>query len=392
MYLKFPSDFIWGTSTAAAQIETASAHNWRGVKARDGYVFEETIGHEKRRAEDVEYIRQLGDTYRCGVDWARLQSAPFAPFDLLVVQEYVEFFEQLRRSGVRILFVIHHFTNPLWFEASGGWENRKNIAVFMDYARQCVLHFGAYVFLWNTFNEPGVYALNGYLMGNFPPFKRSLLRARRVIKNMSAAHDVLYGLLKEQCAEKLVGISHNTVHFWGYNMVGRVPARVADYLFNEYVAKHFALNDYWGMSYYAYVPFTPMPITEIDKPGLLAKMGIPHDDMWGYYPDGMRQMMHRLYKRYGKPILITESGICTADADKRIQSIKDYLRVIRQAMDEGVPVLGYIHWSTFDNFEWNLGPTYRFGLVQVDMQTKERQMTAAGTFYGEVCRQGGVEV
>ena len=176
MQYKFPRGFLWGTSTAAAQVETASNHNWRGQVAKDGYILERTTDHEKRRTEDASYIKQLGSVYRCGVDWARLQSEAFDPFDPEVVNEYQRFFEDLRQDSVRIMFVIHHFTNPMWFEENGGWTNEYNIPAFVNYARQCIEHFGDQVFIWNTFNEPNVYVLNAYILGNFPPRQKNYFR------------------------------------------------------------------------------------------------------------------------------------------------------------------------------------------------------------------------
>ena len=120
MLLKFPDDFFWGTSTAAAQIETASDHNWKGIKSRDGYVFGQTSDHEIRRAEDVEHISRFGSYYRCGVDWARLQTEPFGEFHEDVVKEYQVFFKNLNQKSMKIMFVLHHFTNPIWFEKKVG--------------------------------------------------------------------------------------------------------------------------------------------------------------------------------------------------------------------------------------------------------------------------------
>jgi beta-glucosidase len=97
MNYKFPTDFFFGTSTAAAQIETASDHSWRGERSKDGYIFLETAEHEKRRDEDAEYIQKFGTVYRCGVDWARLQTEPFGAFHPEVVNEYRVFFQKLNR-------------------------------------------------------------------------------------------------------------------------------------------------------------------------------------------------------------------------------------------------------------------------------------------------------
>ena len=81
MILTFPEDFIFGTSTAAAQIETAFDHDWKGVKARDGFVFNRTTDHELRFKEDAQLIASLSPGYRMGLQWSKLQRAPFSAFD-----------------------------------------------------------------------------------------------------------------------------------------------------------------------------------------------------------------------------------------------------------------------------------------------------------------------
>lgn len=392
MKLQFPDHFFWGTSTAAAQIETAFDHQWKGLIAMDDFILDRTADHEKHRTEDIEYIKRLGSVYRCSIDWSKIQRAPFAPFETEIIEEYQAFFAQLLDEGMEIMFVLHHFLNPNWFEEAGGWLKEDNIGAFVDYCNQCITHFGSYVANWNTFNEPNVYAMNGYFLGSFPPHKKSYFKANRVLKHMGLAHEVVYTLLKERCPDKPVGISQNTAWFHARHPLGWLPARFMDWWFNRRPANRFELVDYMGLSYYAYVPFTPFAVTEKDQPGKLAKKGIPHDKLWGYRPEGFGKILRRLWKKYKLPIVITENGICTDDPQERIQSIKDYLKVIHQAMEDGVNVLGYIHWSTIDNFEWDLGPTYRFGLVHVNLFTKDRTMTEAGLFYEKVTQDNAVEI
>ena len=98
------------------------------------------------------------------------------------------------------------------------------------------------------------------------------------------------------------------------------------------------------------------------------------------------------HKKYKKPILITENGICSDDPLARIESMKDYLKECHTVISKGVNLLGYIHWSTFDNFEWHLGNTYQFGLISVDMDSKKRTVTPAAEFYKEVCKNNSVEI
>ena len=214
MKLQFPDGFLWGTSTAAAQVETAFDHQWKGVTSKDGFTFNRTTDHEKRRDEDINYIRHFGTIYRCGVDWSRLQRGAFEPFDMEVVKEYQDFFQKLRDGGTEIMFVFHHFTNPNWFEKNGTWLNAKNIPAFIDYAKQCIKHFGSYASIFNTFNEPGVYAMNSFVVGHFPPFSKNYFKGNKAISVMGQAHDILYDLLKEAFPKIQVGISKYGFLLW----------------------------------------------------------------------------------------------------------------------------------------------------------------------------------
>lgn len=392
MKLTFPEGFIWGTSTAAAQIETAVNHNWVGLQSKDGYTFKRTADHELRRDEDVEYIAQLGQAYRMSAAWWRLQEAPFAPFNIEVVNEYRSFMGKLKARNMYIMFVLHHFTNPIWFENEGSWENPMVVPMFIDYVKKVVKHFGDLIDNWNTFNEPAVYLVNSRLMGSFPPKKKNIFHLWKALKNMSNAHKKSVKVLKNHNTNIPIGISKNTVIYKAQNVLGVIPAYLIDKLFMEIIADHFVEGcDYWGMSYYAKIRLGPNPISEVHSPGKLDKMGIKHDKMWEYYPKGMQESMERYHKRYGLPFIITENGICTDDCQERISSINDYLGLLHQSIQNGIEVLGYFHWTTMDNFEWDLGPTYRFGLVHVNFETGDRQMKESGKYYQQVVTQNGIE-
>jgi beta-glucosidase len=392
MRLDFPKGFWWGTSTAAAQVETAGEHPWRGLRALDGYVFERTTDHELRREEDAGYIAQFGSIYRCGVDWSRLQRAPYAKFDPRVVTEYRRFFEDLRGRGVGLMFVLHHFAHPNWFEQRGGWTTEDNIPIFLDYARQCIKHFGEFALAWNTFNEPNVYAMNAFMLGNFPPRKRGrYLAANRVLDHMGRAHDLALDMIREK-TDAPVGISLNTACFVGEGFLGKIVAGFVRWWFMERAARPFRRCDFWGLSYYAYMVFDPFPIDAITRQKDLERRGIPHDRMWGFRPEGLGEVLRKFHLKYSKPIIITENGLCTDDSQQRIQALQDYLAECHRAIGDGVDLRGYTHWSTWDNFEWHLGPTYRFGLVRVNFDTMQRTMTPAGEWYARVARENGFEI
>lgn len=393
MFLPFPDQFLWGTSTAAAQVETAGDHPWRGLSAKDGYRFERTTDHELRRQEDAGYIARFGSIYRCSVDWSRLQREPMAKFDPDVVEEYCTFFNELKKKGVKLMFVLHHFCHPNWFEQKGGWMQEDNIPFFINYTQQCIKHFGQYTSCWNTFNEPNVYAYNGFFSGDFPPHrKRRYLAANRVLDNMGKAHLIAMTLIREKSKDTPVGISLNTAYFEAANWLGVLPAAFARWWFLDRAAKPFRKCDFWGLSYYASLLFDPFPIDYINRPDAVNQRGLPHDKMWIYRPEGLEWVLRRFWKKYRKPIFITENGICAEHSQQRIDALKDYLKVCHAAIRDGVDLRGYIHWSTWDNFEWHLGPTYRFGLVHVDLETMDRSMTDAGLFYEKIVQQNGVAI
>ncbi|MCC6459028.1 MAG: family 1 glycosylhydrolase [Saprospiraceae bacterium] len=392
MFLSFPKHFFWGTSTAAAQVETAGDHPWRGRVAKDGFRFERTTDHELRRAEDAGYIARLGSVYRCSVDWSRLQSGPMEKFDAAVVEEYCTFFDRLKNEKVQLMLVLHHFCHPNWFEHNGGWTNEDNIASYVHYVQQCLKHFGKYVAYWNTFNEPNVYAYNAFFSGDFPPGRKGrYFLANRVLGNMGRAHDIARMLIREKDKGAPVGISLNTAYFEATNWLAYPVVAFARWWFLTRAARPFRRCDFWGLSYYAQLLFDPRLLDVVHRPRAIQQRGLPHDKMWLYKPEGLGWVLRRFWKKYQKPIIITENGICTDDDQQRIGALRDYLRVCHQALAAGIEVQGYIHWSTWDNFEWHLGPTYRFGLVRVDFDTMDRTMTRAGLFYEQIVQQNGLD-
>lgn len=384
MTLSFPDDFIFGTSTAAAQIETAFEHDWQGVKSRDGFVFDRTTDHELRFKEDAAIIASLAPGYRMGLMWSRLQREPFGDFDADTVNAYHHFLTDLKARGVSIMMVLHHFTNPLWFAKTGGWEKEENILQWVDFCKKVVDEFGHYVSSWNTFNEPNVYASYGWITGFFPPFKINPYLAGKVVKNMGKAHNLVYDYIKSSFPQQPVGISHNAVVFSSENVLGWFPARLSDWWFMDYVPDHFTKVDFFGMSYYARLSHDPLPITYLDTPHKIKALGKPHDDMWEYHPEGLRTCLDRYWKKYRKPIIITENGVCDSSDELRQRAIGDYANLIHQAIADGIAIRGYYWWSTWDNFEWHLGPTYRFGLYECDLETKERRKRKSAEVFAKL--------
>jgi beta-glucosidase/6-phospho-beta-glucosidase/beta-galactosidase len=201
---------------------------------------------------------------------------------------------------------------------------------------------------------------------------------------MAKAHEIVYHYIKAKHPDAPVGISHNAVVFASENWMGHLPAAISDWWFMQYVPSHFEMVDFFGMSYYCRVSHDPLPITYLDTPHKIKRLGKRHDDIWEYYPQGLRECIDRYWKKYRKPIIITESGVCDESDKLRQQAIHDYAVILHQALEDGIDVKGYFWWSTWDNFEWHLGPSRKFGLYACDTETKVRRPKASAGIYSKL--------
>jgi beta-glucosidase len=109
-----------------------------------------------------------------------------------------------------------------------------------------------------------------------------------------------------------------------------------------------------------------------------------------YWPTAAAAAVRHAHDVTGLPIYVTENGIGTDDDGQRIRYLRDSLLALAQAMDEGVDVRGFFHWSLLDNFEWAFGYRMRFGVVGVDRSTQARTVKASGRWLAEVIRANEV--
>ena len=94
----------------------------------------------------------------------------------------------------------------------------------------------------------------------------------------------------------------------------------------------------------------------------------------------------------GKDLVVTENGVATLDDAERVEFIRRALIALHEAMADGAPVRGYVHWSLMDNFEWAHGYGPKFGLIGVDFETQERTVRPSGRYLGEIAKSGRLEV
>jgi len=396
--IAFPKGFILGTATSAFQIEGQGNTEWQDFIGKDGTPLGDAIHHYERYKQDMEYILYLGNAYRFSMDWSKLQKEPFSLLEKDALLHYEFILKTLKENNKKVCLVLNHFSNPKWLFNIGGWTNSKSIDMFLDYVKKILDKFHEYIDIINTFNEPNGYALLTYLMKEFPPKKFSLIGWNNTLNNMAKAHEKIYDFIKDKYPEILVGISHAYMYLQPISkksLYQKAIIKFSDIFQNENVHKRFTKKnkvDYIGFSYYGRLLIGKTAIVAYNKDGrkFLDDNGLTHDDLWEIYPEGIYRNIKFFYEKYKKPILITENGVCTNDDNLRIKSIHDHLKFVLKAVDENIPVLGYFHWSTFDNFELAYGPSRRFGLVAIDFKDTllERKIKDSGKYYHEIAQSG----
>jgi beta-glucosidase len=407
--MKFPAAFLWGTATTSTQIEGHINNEWTDFVARDGTTCAIACNSYHQYAEDIQWMRQLGvNAYRMGIEWSRLQPEAQGPLNQSELARYVDQLDRLEAAGIVPMVVLHHFSNPSWINALGGWTNARTIPAFVDYATRLAAALRGRVRLWNTFNEPDTYASCGYLIGQFPPLKKGRLDCfRAVIRHMAEAHERVCRVLRQAgspLGKVEVGFSKNWTYFQPYRKASPWDALIAAFIhaqLNSLVMKRFlggarkTASTFLGVNYYGRIRFNhlrPLVPTCGFSRAELARMGIECDDMVERYPAGLESALRELYQQCGLPIYITEHGSSSDDEPFRERDLMDNLGALHRAMEQGVDVRGFYYWSLLDNFEWQFGHSKKFGLLSVDFhdQRRARRLKPLGQIYRKVCLENAV--
>jgi beta-glucosidase len=405
----FPAGFLWGAATSSHQVEGDNRWNdwWQYEAAgrlphRSGAACE----HFRRYEADFDLARSWGhNAHRLSIEWSRIEPAP-GRWDAAALEHYARVIRALRERGLEPVVTLHHFTNPAWFTATGGWLQRDAARLFARYVEQVALRLGGEVRYWLTINEPTVYVLQGYMNGEWPPFQKGAWRAAiRALRNLARTHVAAWRTLRDRRPDCLVGFAHNAPAVEPCDPASlrdRLAARLRDAILNR---AFFALIGAWparrggalpldfiGINYYFRVCVRS---TGWGPRGLLGRVcHEPHHRHqgalstigWEVYPRGLEVVAERFAARYRLPLLITENGIATTDEDLRTRFLLDHLARLAAAIRGGAPVIGYLYWSLIDNYEWTEGYDARFGLAAVDFATQERTPRPCAAVLEPVCR------
>lgn len=415
----FPPGFLWGTATAAHQVEGSNTNNnwyaWENIPGRilqDGKSGLACDWWGGRWKQDLDRAAESGqNAHRMSVEWSRIQPAPDR-WD----EEALDFYRRIVRGmlerGLTPMVTLHHFTDPLWLAESGGWENEETPAKFAAFVRKVVEALKEYVSLWVTINEPNVYTFSGYAFTDFPPGRTDLSAAFRVMCNLLRGHAAAYRAVHEVQNAAQVGFAHHHRPFHpalGWSPLDRTAAGLVNRVFNfsfpnalqtgtlSFVYKRARLpevlhtQDFLGINYYSdeTLGFTLSPSSYFIRRRLPKGAEGSESGMIANVPQEFFATM-RWANRMGLPMIVTENGIDDASDTIRPRYLIEHVHQVWRAINFNWPVKGYFHWTLVDNFEWERGWTQRFGLWGLNPQSQVRTRRTSAEIYSEICRTNSI--
>lgn len=410
----FPKEFLWGSATAAQQVEGGNTNNdwyeWEQLgKTRDkaGLADDEY----NRYDEDFEIAKNLNqNAFRLSVEWSRIEPSE-GVFSQQEILHYRDVLIAAHNRGLKTFVTLHHFSNPLWAYHQGSWLNPKMPQWFGGFAAYAVANLGDLVDYWITLNEPTVHILTGYVAGVTPPGRKDLKTAMNALANLLKGHAAAYHVIHALYPKAPVGIAHHMRVFhparW-WNIGDQLVASFIDDFWNTHILRSiqtgyikfnipFVLNyqedwpelegtlDFIGVNYYTR-ELVKLDLSKPEKFEFVPNEKAPggHTDLnWEIYPEGFYTSIRRAAS-FGWPVYITENGIADAQDKKRTKFICDHLREMSFAMEDGADVRGYLHWSLIDNWEWVDGYMPKFGLVEVDFATQKRTVRPSAKVLAQI--------
>ncbi len=408
--LHFPKKFLWGASVSAHQVEGKTNNQWTAwelenaksraaqasyhladlaswplieKEAKDpaSYVSGDATRHYALYEQDFDLLDQLHmNAFRFSIEWSRVEPTEGA-WNVEAIEHYKKYVAALKKRGIEPMITLFHFTLPQWFAAKGGFEKHGNIKYFVRFAERVLHELGPHVRYVITINEPEIYAYESYMAGNWPPNVTSKKRGWRVLRHLASAHNQVAKLLHSANRRYKVSVAKNSNYFYAGDdaWLSRKSAEIMQYYQDDYflrkVVKHcdfIGVNFYFSNRVYGYRVHNP------DEK--VSDMG------WDLSPADIQHALERLSEKYHLPLIVTENGLADKEDTYRKWWLTQTLIGMQKAMDNGVKLQGYLHWSLIDNFEWDKGIWPRFGLAGVDYATGKRTLRPSAIWFGKIIK------
>ena len=431
-YMPFPKDFLWGAASAAAQVEGAWNEDGKAPSIWDaadpkhlknGETCHEACDHYHHWKEDVALMKEMGlKSYRFSISWPRVMPQK-GKVNEKGLAFYRNLIKELRDNDIEPLVTLYHWDLPVWADKEGGWKSPKIIDLYLEYVKVVLDAFSEDVQYWMTFNEPQVFIMMSYVVGSFAPFRHDVLSYKNHLRHMLLAHGKAVKLIRSIAkTTPKIGIAMAATTYIPDDDTPQALKDAQEKSFesrvgegsNSLYADPICLGKASRMLKRKLSAEDPKIISEpmdfigvnVYQPSnaMFRKKGDPEPDLpknsLGWVIDGrcLYWTIRPYWERYRLPVMVTENGMAANDFvsedakvhdRERIDFLHQFLPGVKQAIEEGIPVLGYQHWSVMDNFEWCEGYAPRFGLIHVDYRTQKRTIKDSGYEYAKIIQENG---
>jgi len=428
---RFPAGFLFGTATAAYQIEGGHDADRKGPSIWDtfcrrpgaistGETGDVACDHYHRWRDDVALMKELGLTaYRMSISWPRVipqgtgrsNEAGLAFYDRLV--------DALLENEIRPFVTLYHWDLPQTLQDRGGWSAPETVAAFGRYADVVARRLGDRVRDWMTLNEPEVSAFAGHYVGVHAPGTKDFPTAVLASHHLLLAHRAGAAAVRSASPGARVGIALNLspcdpasespadaeaatrmdgfLNRWFLDpLFGRGYPKDMVELYGTHFRRAAELEgydgklDFLGVNHYTR-HIVRASATDPRRAESLTPDGLERTAIgWEVRPASFRELLARLHRDYApEHIFVTENGAAyddvlvddRVDDPARVSYLERYFDAAAWALADGVPLRGYFIWTLMDNFEWAHGTSKRFGIVHTDYRTQRRRVKASGEWY-----------
>ncbi|MCA9835368.1 MAG: family 1 glycosylhydrolase [Trueperaceae bacterium] len=418
----FPDGFLWGTATAAHQVEGNNVNSDFWVLEHiPGTIVAEPSGdacdHFHRYREDIKLLADLGfSTYRFSIEWARVEPEQ-GLFSAATIAHYRDMLQACEEHELMPMVTLHHFTSPRWLMRLGGWTAKETPELFARYVSYVMEQLGEQIPYVCTLNEVNLPDLLAHIMASraqaenlapvgikedndlswlqkaalafgldkdavIHPFPYTYVERGNFVEVALEAHRQARAAIRRISPDTKVGFSL-ALHEIDILPGGEAKAEETwQTLFKQYLPT-LKDDDFFALQNYT---------REVIGPdGPVFPEGAERTQMgYEYRPEALAGVVLQVAKDLKIPIIITENGVATPDDQRRVEFIERALKGLHACIQDGIDIQGYYYWSAFDNYEWVMGYRMTFGLIAVDRTTQKRTIKESAHYLGKIAQANGL--
>lgn len=448
----FPEHFVWGASTSAYQVEGAWDRDGKGLSVWDMFTRSgdhirerqsgrEACDHFHRSEEDISLFSQIGlKAYRLSISWPRVMPSGTGSVNKKGLDFYDRLIDRLLEANIDPWVTLFHWDYPYELFLRGGWLNSESPRWFEDYVQVVVQRLSDRVRHWMTLADPQCFVGLGYATGEHAPGLRlELPEVLLAMHHALLAHGLGVQAIRSAARQPpKVGWSPSVTVFYPFtdSSADAEAARQATFsvfpaniwnntwlsdpvIFGRYPEDGLQIYgsaapkvgskdmdiikqpiDFYGCNIFQGTPVKAgpdgVPVAVAFPPGHAET-----SSGWKQTPEALYWGLRFINRHYRLPVVVTENGMANSDSpgldgkvhdQARIDFLNSHLLQVRRALQDGTDVRGYFYWSAMDNFEWQHGYAYRFGLIHVDYETQRRSLKESAIMYRGVIASNGADL